>query len=251
MYIIIGLYVILFCEEENVKKEEIIAKKIFGILLIVVLMFTGFATESLASSNESTEIKKLDNDLRELEKDYNFKVVDEKNLETSLDFENIEEFETFLQKLEETNAIETEENVVVSETMPLAFEKDFKNNTIGILSSNQKGSHLMNWWSPIILNRVQLGAHRNIRVNYTYKYVNSRPQYVSVDKTDSWLTGTVEFSWIHRGHQKPVSFSKKYSTKDTANLVVEGTNVLGIAIAGHPIGFSWNGTWKRSLTLVP
>lgn len=66
--------------------------------------------------------------------------------------------------------------------------------------------------------------------------VNKKPQFVSVSNYDSYLTGiNLEVDWLHKGGK--ASFSKKNSTKDTANITVDGVYVLGVIIAGHPIGF--------------
>lgn len=115
-------------------------------------------------------------------------------------------------------------------------------------ATTKSGSKLLNWWSPVQNGKIVLGSYKNIRIKYKYKLVNKKPQFVSVSNYDSYLTGiNLEVDWLHKGGK--ASFSKKNSTKGTANITVDGVYVLGVIIAVHPIGFKWNGSWKRSLTI--
>ncbi|WP_411739305.1 hypothetical protein [Peribacillus sp. S4] len=221
-------------------------KKFSCIICVFTLFMLGIANPIQTFAESSSNQQDINAEINQLEKTYGFETVDlndstETINPTELDFDTTEEFEEFVKGLQEEDEIEVNEEISVS-------EDEENSGGMQTFATTKSGSKLLNWWSPVQNGKIVLGSYKNIRIKYKYKLVNKKPQFVSVSNYDSYLTGiNLEVDWLHKGGK--ASFSKKNSTKDTANITVDGVYVLGVIIAGHPIGFKWNGSWKRSLTL--
>ncbi|MBK5499959.1 hypothetical protein [Peribacillus sp. TH14] len=208
----------------------------------------GIANPIQTFAESSSTQQDINAEINQLEKTYGFETVDlndstETINPTELEFDTTEEFEEFVKGLQEEDEVEVNEEISISE------DEEYTGR-MQTFATTKNGSKLLNWWAPIQNGKIILGSYKNIRIKYKYKYklVNKKPQFVSVSEYDSYLTGiNLEVDWLHKDGKK--SFSKKNSTKDTANITVEDIYVLGVIVAGHPIGFKWNGSWKRSLTL--
>jgi len=208
--------------------------------IILSLSFTFmFAILSAQGANAS---ENFETKINELSDKYDFELVDLENSDMDnnsfLEFNDLEEFEEFLIQAKENDTISTSEEIIIE-----------KNTRISLFASEYEDSHTFSWWAP--LNGPVLGVlnMRNISFDYTYKFVNNKPQFVKVTNINSWQTGYHDVSWTQRGDGTS-SISKKYSTNDTAIVVAKGLYTLGVVIGSNPIGFSWNGEWSRSLTLI-
>lgn len=213
-------------------------KKFSCIICVFTLFMLGIANPIQTFAESSSKQQDINAEINQLEKTYGFETVD---LNDSTETINpTEEFEEFVKGLQE-DEIEVNEEISVS-------EDEENSGGMQTFATTKSGSKLLNWWSPVQNGKIVLGSYKNIRIKYKYKLVNKKPQFVSVTNYDYYLTGiNLEVDWLNKGGK--ASFSKKNSTKDTANITVDGVYVLGVIIAGHPIGFKWNGSWKRSLTL--
>ncbi|MDM5250075.1 hypothetical protein [Lysinibacillus sp. G4S2] len=207
--------------------------------IILSLSFTFmFAILSAQGANASED---FETKVNELSDKYDFELVDLENSymdnNSFLEFNDLEEFEEFLIQAKENDSISTSEEIKIE-----------GNIRISLFATEYKDSHQVSWWGP--MNGPVMGVlnMRNMSFDYTYKFVNNNPQFVNVTNINSWQTGYHDVKWTHRDGTS--SFSKKYSTKDTANVVAKGLYTLGVVIGSNPIGFSWNGEWNRSLTLI-
>lgn len=203
--------------------------------LVLAILFTQNASAS----------EDFDQKINELADKYNVELVDLENTaidnNTFLEFDDLEQFEEFLKQATENDSISTTE-VIVVEPEPeniLAFASFAASTKV------YNDSHETSWWGP--LNGPVMGVlnMRNMSFDYSYKFVDGKPKFVDVTNIDSWQTGYHDVKWTHKKGSK--TFNK---TKDTTNVVAKGLYTLGVVIANHPIGYSWNGEWDRNLTLT-
>ena len=231
-------------------------------IMLITLFFLVISTISPTMANaDSNPINNeniaLENDIYSLKKEYGFETFVINNSSSTkpsdtIEFNSVDEFENFLQDLQKKQQETVEIEIPVSSASTEVVNQLSINNTEPISTQTTtytRNGYLINWWAPIQNGKIVALSFKNVRFNYKYKFVNNKPQFVSLSNFNSYLTGVnLDIDWIHRTGN--YTLSKKTNTKDKANITVEGTYVLGVVIAGYPIGFRWGGTWKCSLTLV-
>lgn len=149
-----------------------------------------------------------------------------------LKFKSLEEFESFLANLKNN------ENQILELEMSIETE------------NKARAAKNINWYAPFSgWGLTGIACWKNVTVDYNYKYVSGRPQFTSTSVNTSYLTGINITTWNQTASS--VSYSKKYSTNDTANYKVLGYYLLGVDINGFTIGLKKNDTWNCSLTLIP
>ncbi|MFJ7371689.1 hypothetical protein ACIQVU_20030 [Lysinibacillus sp. NPDC098008] len=207
------------------------------ISVLFTFMLTILISQAASASENPTQ---FEDQIQELSTKYDIQLSDSNvttfSNQTPLAFDTIEEFEEFLKTLTEEESLSTTEEIIVTQ------------NDISLFSTIYSGTIQRSWWGP--MNGPVMGVlnQRNLSFNYTYKFVNNKPQYVSVSNIDSWQTGYHDVKWTHKSGTS--SFSTVTSYRDTATVVAKGIYTLGVVIGSQPIGFTWNGEWDRTITLV-
>lgn len=91
---------------------------------------------------------------------------------------------------------------------------------------------------------------KNVAFNYTYKFVDGNPQFVSVSDINSYITGIqIAVSWHETLPSYKLTTDVNY--RDTSEFTIRGYYLLGVSINGFPLGATINNTWNCSLRLVP
>ncbi|MBS4539167.1 hypothetical protein GOQ27_11890 [Clostridium sp. D2Q-11] len=112
--------------------------------------------------------------------------------------------------------------------------------------------HCVSWWTPFIGYGLTGFTHwKNITFEYSYKIVDEKPRFVSVDNVVSYFTGlNIAVSWNQIA--KSTNFIKKYNEKDTIVIDIAGYYELGTSINGFSLGATKNDKWETVVfTLVP
>ena len=209
--------------------------KIISLLLCALMLLPGsYAYAAELPSTDNTDSELMQDAVDTLE-EFGYEIIDVDAVGDDQEFievDSIEELEDYLNTLEE---VDKEYSAEIQPYNPL---------------SRANGAKTVSWYSPFSgFDGLTLLCWSNVDFSYNYKYVNSRPQYTSIKKISSYLTGISMTSWHQTSYS--TSFSKKYSTKDTCIAKVNGYYLLGVSIGGQPIGASRKSTWTAKLTLVP
>lgn len=215
-------------------------RKLLGLLSGVFLFLfcsTSFVEAATFNGNENSSIE---TQLEKLEEKYGLEKLPESKSNLGempkLNFETVEEFEQFLEALSSSSQSELE----------IPVSKDL------YLPSRASNTHRIEWnaFFPIDIG-LPLFFSKVVKFGYDYNYVNGRPQFTNVYDIKSDIGGmTLAISWVH-DLGVLTNYSAKYSTKDTANIKVEGHYVFGVVVGNFEVGYKVHDTWTCSLTLVP
>lgn len=226
---------------------------IFCFILVMIV-------PSHAQVNLNQKDKQIYKELKQLEGKYYFELIDIKDIKKDnikrLKFKSVKEFEMFMKKLNEKTS---KNNKKLYIKVPATKEALVQNSSIKVKSSSIKlasetvydDQKTITWWAPFSgYGFTGIACWKNVAFEYTYKFVDSKPQFVSVSNVKSYLTGiTVAVTWNQT--TKDVDFTTKEHTNDTVEITVSGYYVLGIDINGFEIGAKLNSKWDTcSLQLV-
>lgn len=214
-------------------------KKIISSIVLSFIFAIAFSQNADASENE-----KIDTQIEKLSQDYDFELVDLENVtpinSEPLVFDNLQEFESYLKNIEEENNISVIEEVTVSDL------KDTSNEITPFASTNTS-TYTTSWWSPMNGPVMGVLSKKNMEFKYTWKVVGRNAEIQRAHTISSWQTGYHDVKWTHRSGSYKISTT---STKnDTVSVTAKGIYTLGAVIGGQPIGFTWNGSWTRGLTI--
>jgi len=222
-------------------------KKIVFSLLVIVMMFTGSYEIGFANVDESVKVKK---EIIDIAEKYGLEVtsiskkdnLQRKSVETEkskkekrLKIKNMNEFETFLQGMKQSEPVSTIK-IKVSE---LAIDQV---NTYSVADNVYSDVHTVKWYAPYANG--SLFAWKNITFNFQYTYDFHTNKFVFVDIPDKQVTSGVTgitggISWNHdTGAGNVVGVNK-----DNAELIVEGHFVFGIDIGDFELGAIWGDRW--------
>lgn len=120
---------------------------------------------------------------------------------------------------------------------------------------NEEGSfnaiHCVTWWTPFIGYGLTGFAHwKNITLEYSYKIMNGKPRFISVDNIVSYFTGlNIAVSWNQIA--KSINYIEKYNEKDTVVINIAGYYELGTSLNGFALGATKNDIWETVIfTLI-
>lgn len=205
------------------------------IALTLCLIMSVVVIPVKAETNENIKNEITQEKLIEIAKKYNIELdfSDQKTKSTQSDFnfKTVEEFENFLTKIQENKAFEMELNINPN------------------LRNYNRYNYRLSWWAPYAgYGTTSLFCWKDVFFDYQYKFVNGKPQFVSVSNISSDTHGiSGGGTWTHKYSSYYISTNK--STRDTANISVTGKWFFGVSVGGINAGASWYDTWDCSLRI--
>lgn len=220
----------------NINKDQVTAKDLL----------------KLNSKYQNTKIELNTQIVNKPQKVYDLKsLADEKSLNQLfadsentplIKFKSLNEFESFLDKVEEfNNTVKTSINYI----------------NVATRSSEINDSYTFTWNSSLVWHYLLLSwdtlVDKNVRVTFTYKWIDGNPQFIKYNDVSSWISGTViARSWTQQGKAVVNINSTNYSN-DTLDIKLTGLYTLGVNVqvgdTTFPIGLSNTQTWTPKLII--
>lgn len=166
--------------------------------------------------------------------EYGYEDISTDDVDEYIVLDSVEELEGYLKQIDEMDNQYDAEIPVSANQNPIL--------------SRANGIHTITWWNPFAgFDGVTLLCWSNVDLTYKYKHVNNKPQFQSVSKVTSYISGLSATTWKQTSYS--TSFTKTNSTKDTCKVTVKGTYKIGIDIGGTLLGATRKSTWNCSLRL--
>jgi len=214
-------------------------------MLLMSQASVAFASEK---PNITSETKDKVNALKQT---YGFETTNLYDKNSVLKFDSVDDFEKFLKDFKNQNK-EYNIDIKTSKKSNNLQNASLTNSSIVITSDDDdvySDSELHTWWSPFSgWGMTGVACWKNVGYDYTYKFVNSKAQFVELSNIDSYLSGINITDWEQTSGTYNISTST--NTRDKATTKVRGKYILGIQIQGYTIGAVLSDTWTVSLKLT-
>lgn len=218
-----------------------VTKKIITSVLAFCMIFSTSVTAN-AQSNEDS----IKNNIEEIADEYGYEIVEVGETQNIKEVDSLEEIESYLQAFDELSNTTMEETVSISEPIQIPKNMLSLNSVRGAVQSKNKKLKKYNPFAGF--DGLTILCWNVSYINYSYKFVNGNPRFVSLNSEKSYLSGVKLTTWEEDGYD--YSFSKTNTYNDTLNLTIDGSYVLGFEFKGLCLGARRSGTWKFKLNLV-
>lgn len=235
-------------------------------LLGFSLIIPNFTTEATTLNDESI-IKEVKNLIEKkgggilTEKEF-YKTMgiskNEAKIARQLEFDSIDEFKNFLDGGRFASLV-SDTPYYLDQTPSLnsknLIDYNINNELLSQTLSSGKtynSSHIWKRWHPVgfidLLGPIGTTlTWKNISFNYSYRFVNGKPRFISVSNLKSYISGLNTIQWIERTSHYNIVTTNNYN--DTVKFTAEGQYYYGIAIKGVVIGITtphqkWNGALR-------